>query len=198
MYNIHIPKLALFIYLETLTLHFYHLLSFIPQLLRFLCKHASPVLSVSINTVSGMIASLSLSELKLHTINGDIIACTVFSRGMGVSVTGIQSNDGSKSMNRDSKNNENSVNNNINSNNNDYNNSNVNTTVIENPFKTFNGIKEQQSNDLKETKETKEAVARGRVVLAVPCGDWQEGVVAVSGHESGNVYFWRLKTGNCS
>jgi hypothetical protein len=35
---------------------------------------------------------------------------------------------------------------------------------------------------------------RGKVVSCPPCADWQDGVVAITGHESGNVHLWKLRT----
>ena len=35
--------------------------------------------------------------------------------------------------------------------------------------------------------------ADARVVLAVPTADWQDGVVCVSGHESGFVHCWKVQ-----
>lgn len=34
--------------------------------------------------------------------------------------------------------------------------------------------------------------SRPKVVLAPPCADWQDGIVAVTGHESGYIFLWRL------
>jgi len=33
-----------------------------------------------------------------------------------------------------------------------------------------------------------------RVVLAPPCAEWQDGVVAVTGHDNGFIYLWKVKT----
>jgi hypothetical protein len=35
---------------------------------------------------------------------------------------------------------------------------------------------------------------RPRVVLAPPTADWQDGVVAVTGHEAGHLFLWKLQT----
>lgn len=37
-------------------------------------------------------------------------------------------------------------------------------------------------------------LTRGCVVLAPPCAEWRDGVIAVTGHESGHILFWKLKT----
>ena len=34
---------------------------------------------------------------------------------------------------------------------------------------------------------------RGKIVFAVPCVGWKDGIVAVTGHERGNVHFWRMR-----
>lgn len=33
---------------------------------------------------------------------------------------------------------------------------------------------------------------RGRIVMSLPIGEWQDGFTAVTGHESGHVYLWKL------
>ena len=90
------------------------------KLLRVLGGHSGSVVSVSVNAVSGHIATLTSGELRLYSINGDLLS----------SVT-LQSH--------------------------------------------------------------KQSRPKARVVMCPPSGDWQDGIVAVTGHEGGYVYLWKLK-----
>jgi WD40 repeat protein len=89
------------------------------KLLRILDRHAGPVVAVSINSVNGSLCTLTSRELRLYTVNGELLA------------TG-------------------------------------------------------NMNDNSSPKP------RARVVLAPPGGEWQDGYVAVTGHDAGHVYLWKM------
>jgi len=90
------------------------------KLLRVLGHHSGPVISVGVNSISGNIVTLTAGELRLYSLNGELLS--------------------SASMIEES------------------------------------AVKH-----------------RARVVLCPPSGDWQDGVVAVTGHDNGYVYLWKLK-----
>jgi WD40 repeat protein len=89
------------------------------KLLRILDQHSGPVVSVSVNPVNGYIYTLTAKELRLYTINGDLLATSFM-------------------------------------------------TEPSNPK------------------------PKARVVMALPIGEWQDGFVAVTGHDAGHVYLWKL------
>ena len=49
------------------------------KLLRILDRHTGPVISVSVNSVSGDICTLTTKELRIYSINGQILAAASFS-----------------------------------------------------------------------------------------------------------------------
>lgn len=86
------------------------------KLLRVLDNHKGKVVSVSINSISGNICTLTATELRVYSLNGEVLASS--------------------------------------------------------PIHSAKG--------------------RGGVVKAPPSGDWQDGIVAVTGHESGNIFLWKM------
>jgi WD40 repeat protein len=91
------------------------------KLLRVLDNHSGTVLSVSVNAISGNIATLTAGELRLYSINGELLSRA-----------------------------------------------------------TMHGDGQQVKH-------------KARVVLCPPSGSWQDGIVAVTGHENGHVFLWKLK-----
>jgi WD40 repeat protein len=89
------------------------------KLLRILDQHTGPVLSVSINPVNGYLFTLTAKELRVYTINGDLLA----------------------------------------------------TSLMADPSNTK---------------------PKAKVVMALPIGEWQDGFVAVTGHDAGHVYLWKM------
>jgi WD40 repeat protein len=89
------------------------------KLLRILDQHAGPVLSVSINPVNGYIFTLTARELRVYTINGDLLA----------------------------------------------------TSSMTDPSNTK---------------------PKAKVVMSLPIGEWQDGFIAVTGHDAGHVYLWKM------
>lgn len=104
---------------------------------RMLCtlsKHNGPVISLSINPLSGQIVTLTSSQLRLYTVNGRLI-----------SFANIDSRES------------------------------LHTNPERGGFSSL-----------------LTAAAPPRLVIATPTAEWQDGVVAVTGHEGGHVYLWRL------
>jgi hypothetical protein len=95
------------------------------RMLRLLGDHKGPLLSVSINAMSGFIATLTLQQLRLYTINGELVSY-------------------------------------------------VNPN---NPTYRMHGA---------------DTLSPPCVVLATPCGAWQDGAVLVTGHQDGYIYLWKL------
>ena len=91
------------------------------KLLRVLGRHLGPVISVSINNVCGYLATLTSTELRLYTINGELL-CSA------------------------------------------------------------------NMNDVSNPKP------RARAVLCLPIGEWQDGIVCVTGHETGLICLWKVRT----
>jgi len=108
-------------------------------------KHTGPVVSVSISPISGNIASITSSELRLYTLNGAILASYDFlmAPSIGLSLSSSLST---------------------------------------------------ASSTAATTEEKRVTMTPARVVLAPPCADWQDGVVAVTGHNNGFIYLWKVKT----
>lgn len=92
------------------------------RLLRVLTGYDEPVVSASVNPLSGQICTLTPSHLYVHTINGSLVACEHLLAA-----------------------------------------------------------------------SAPQMCARARCVLAPPCAEWQDGVVAVTGHEGGQVCLWRMR-----
>jgi hypothetical protein len=92
-------------------------------MIRMLPHHAGPVLGVSIGSISGVITTITSSQLRVYTINGVLLSSFYFSLPDSETVS----------------------------------------------------------------------MTPGRVVLAPPCAEWQDGVIAVTGHEQGYVYLWKLQ-----
>jgi len=93
------------------------------KMIRMLPHHAGPVLGVSIGSISGVITTITSSQLRVYTINGVLLSSFYFSLPDSETVS----------------------------------------------------------------------MTPGRVVLAPPCAEWQDGVIAVTGHEQGHVYLWKLQ-----
>lgn len=89
------------------------------KLLRVLERHTGPVISVSVNPVNGYIYTLTSRELRVYTINGELLA-------------------------------------------------------------------KGNMNDVSNPKP------RSKIVISLPIGEWQEGCIAVTGHDAGHVYLWKM------
>jgi WD40 repeat protein len=118
------------------------------RLLRVLPDHRGPLLSVSINAMSGQIATLTLTQLRLYTINGELLSYANPSNP-------TEGGGGLLSMGRADRLHSNS-----------YSSGNIGSSGAVLPAPC--------------------------VVLAAPCGNWQDGVVLVTGHKEGYVYLWKL------
>lgn len=97
------------------------------RMLRILSDHKGPVISVSISCVSGFIATLTTEQLRLYSINGELISYVNPSQPSNNRISG--------------------------------------TGILNMPT----------------------------VVLATPCGLWQDGVVLITGHKGGYFYLWKLR-----
>lgn len=95
-------------------------------MLRLLGDHLGPLLSVSVNAMSGFLATLTAQQLRLYTINGELVSYVNPANPMGCRLNGT------------------------------------------------------------------DALSPPCVVLATPCGAWQDGVVLVTGHKDGYLYLWKL------
>lgn len=96
------------------------------RMLRLLGDHKGPLISVSMNAMSGFIATLTAQQLRLYTINGELVSYVSPANPLGFRLNG--------------------------------------TDTLSPPC----------------------------VVLATPCGAWQDGVVLVTGHKDGYLYLWKL------
>ena len=92
------------------------------KMIRMLSNHTGPVLGVSIGNISGVITTITSSQLRVYSINGFLLSSFYF---------------------------------------------------------------------MLPDADTA-SMTPGRVVLSPPCAEWQDGVVAVTGHEQGYVYLWKL------
>ena len=108
------------------------------RLVRVLGRHAGPVLSVSISPISGYVLTLARCELRLYSLNGDLLAAATLS---------LASPAGG----------------------------------------------EEAEDTVPQGSAGPDILAGGLKVLAVPTADWQRGLVAVTGHENGFVYIWKLR-----
>lgn len=95
-------------------------------MLRLLGDHKGPLLSVSVNAMSGFVATLTAQQLRLYTINGELVSYINPANPLGCRLNGTDS------------------------------------------------------------------LSQPCVVLATPCGAWQDGVVLVTGHKEGYLYLWKL------
>lgn len=95
-------------------------------MLRLLGDHKGPLLSVSLNAMSGFLATLTAQQLRLYTINGELVSYINPANPLGCRLNGT------------------------------------------------------------------DALSPPCVVLATPCGAWQDGVVLVTGHRDGYLYLWKL------
>lgn len=112
-------------------------------------KHTGPVVSVSISSISGNIASLTSSQLRLYTLNGVLLASYDFAISPTSSLPSSSPPSPSSHLTPA-------------------------VTAV--------------------TAEERISITPARVVLAPPCAEWQDGVVAVTGHENGFIYLWKVKT----
>lgn len=96
------------------------------RMLRLLSDHKGPLISVSLNAMSGFIATLTVQQLRLYTVNGELVSYVSPANPLGFRLNG--------------------------------------TDTLSPPC----------------------------VVLAAPCGAWQDGVVLVTGHKDGYLYLWKL------
>ena len=119
------------------------------KLLRVLAGFSGPVLSVSINHLSGNIVVLTTAKLGVYTVNGNLLSTVAMSRldsqlDLSVPIHGTPQQGLGANY------------------------SHVNSPLA---FKV-----------------------RPRVVIAPPTADWQDGVVAVTGHETGLIFLWKMQT----
>lgn len=91
------------------------------NMIRILSDHIGRLESVSINTISGNLVTLTKEQVRIYHLNGQILSSYFFS-----------------------------------------------------------------------LSDIKKSIAPARVVVAPPCGEWQDGVVAVTGHVDGGVYLWKM------
>ena len=113
---------------------------------------------MSINAVSGHLAILSCGELRLYSINGDILGSVRFGDDpIGPSTV-------------------------------------LSTLSSSQPNSKMESAEIPRKRKSDGSSMNLSSLAWGRVVLAPPCSVWQDGVVAVTGHDSGLVCFWRLQT----
>jgi len=104
--------------------------------------HTSHVLAVSMNTISGFIATITKEQLRVFHLNGALLSYqNFFAKG--------DVNDMSSSCDR-----------------------------------AHYYKRNQRLEGLK--------LSHGSSVVAPPCGEWQDGVVAVTGHQEGHVLCWKL------
>lgn len=106
------------------------------RLVRILGKHSGPVLSVSMGQHSGQLCTLTSSQLRVYSINGQMVACADMASPTTPSMSSMSPGRGA-------------------------------------------------SSSFPQTSPT--------CVLATPSADWQDGVVAVTGHAKGHVFLWRLR-----
>lgn len=123
--------------------------AFSSKLLRVIAGYNNPVISVSINKLSGNIAVLTTAKLGIYTVNGTL-----------VSLISLQ----------------------------DFN---VNQLVPQDPTGKLSSMHAATYSAPNISMVFK---MKPRVVLAPPCADWQDGVVAITGHEGGFVYLWKIHT----
>jgi hypothetical protein len=122
---------------------------FTSKLIRVIAGYNNPVISVSINKLSGNIAVLTTAKLGIYTVNGAL-----------VSLISLQ----------------------------DFN---VNQTV---PQDSTGKLSSMHVATYSSPNISMVFKMKPRIVLAPPCADWQDGVVAVTGHEGGFVYLWKIQT----
>ena len=112
---------------------------------------------MSVNSLSGHTLTLSCAELRMYSINGDVLG----KARMGSDPTRYP------------------------------------------PFPPSLFVTPDKMRDVSDSPPRRKVPGRdashltpasgGRVVLAPPCAGWQDGVVAVTGHDNGQVIFWRLQ-----
>jgi WD40 repeat protein len=122
---------------------------FTSKLIRVIAGYNNPVISVSINKLSGNIAVLTTAKLGIYTVNGTL-----------VSLISLQ----------------------------DFN---VNQTV---PQDSTGKLSSMHVATYSSPNISMVFKMKPKIVLAPPCADWQDGVVAVTGHEGGFVYLWKIQT----
>lgn len=66
-------------------------------------------------------------------------------------------------------------------------------TVYQLAIYTINGYLINSANFLN-NQNPMQYTTLGKVVLAPPTADWQDGIVAVTGHVGGHIHLWRLRT----
>lgn len=124
-------------------------------MLRVLCGHLNPIISVAISHVSGCVTTLTSAQLRLFSINGDLISSVAYSAAK------------------------------------------MDIEMEEEIDRESSGAAQQDSHTMGHyttgSSTTNTTWPIGKVVVAPPCADWQDGVVAVTGHRDGYVLLWKLK-----
>ena len=137
------------------------------------------MISVSVNAVSGDTLTLSCFELRIHTLNGDMLGSArmgmdimknpafpptfppAFPPSMSASASFSFSTAAAAAQKK--------------------------REAADSPSLRLRNPKPSQPS-------SPPLITRGCVVLAPPCSAWHDGVVAVTGHESGLVCFWRFQS----
>jgi len=107
------------------------------RMVKMLSRHSGPILSLSLSAISGQIVTLTADQLRLYTVNGELLSYVTLSEEMDEDI-GSRTRGGSVTV----------------------------AAVSSAP----------------------------KVVVASPAAEWQDGVVAVTGHAGGHVYLWRLRS----
>lgn len=115
------------------------------RMLYSLSRHNGPVFSLSVNSISGQIFTLTSNQLRVYGINGRLLSI-------------------------------------------------VNIDVHESSSSSYDSFSSNSSSGWANSSTSISAASSPRVVVATPMAEWQEGVVAVTGHEGGHVYLWRLRS----
>lgn len=118
--------------------------------------HSGPVISVAINSICAYILTLTADQLRVYTINAELLSYENFN----VNSSSSGSADGFSE-----------------------------DTAIAHPA---------DSNHASDSLVSGEVVSAGSTMISVPCGDWQDGVIAVTGHRDGSIYLWKLSADLCA
>ena len=119
------------------------------RMLYALSRHNGPIVSLSVNSISGQILTLTSRQLRMYSINGRLLSIVNFVLHDSSSIGG-----GSISS-----------------------------------LDSFHISRSGAS-----ISSSVSAASPPRVVVATATAEWQDGVVAVTGHEGGHVYLWRLRS----
>jgi hypothetical protein len=141
------------------------------RLVRMLCQHSGPLLSLSINSLGGHICTLTSQHLRLFTINGDLLSEERMHYSSDEDSIG-RSRGSISSIHRSRRIEE-------------LHGCTVNLTGA--------NCSETDGTGCDSITGSISPVANPSVVLSPPAMDWQDGVVAITGHKSGLVHLWKLR-----